>query len=93
MSKKTIEKLSAFAALQEELSSIARNHAKEALEALVDEVQNGKGASRISAANAILERGFGKSRQPLDLAGELDINAELPEEILNVLDGIYMHMG
>lgn len=80
------------AALNEELASLARSHAKLAVEALVDELKNGKGASRISAANAILERGFGKSRQSLDLEGSLDIDPVLPDEILNVLDGIYMHM-
>lgn len=79
-------------ALHEELAALARTHAKLAMEALVDELENGKGASRVSAANAILERGFGKSRQPLELEGNLDIDPVLPDEILNVLDGIYMHM-
>ena len=80
------------AALQEELANLARSHAKLAIEALVDELKSGKGSSRVSAANAILERGFGKSRQNLELEGALDIDPVLPEEILNVLDGIYMQM-
>ena len=91
MSKKN-SRTSIPSALREELATLARSHAKLAIEALVDELQNGKGASRISAANAILERGFGKSHQPLDLDGSLDIDPVLPDEILNVLDGIYMHM-
>jgi hypothetical protein len=75
-----------------ELSALARGYAKEAIEALADELQNGKGASRISAANAILERGFGKSRQNLELAGNLALEPKLPEELLNLLDGIYMNL-
>ncbi|MCL1889004.1 MAG: hypothetical protein FWF99_00675 [Desulfovibrionaceae bacterium] len=80
------------AMLQAELASMARGYAKIALEALADEMQNGKGASRVSAANAILDRGFGKSRQNLELGGNLDLDATLPEEILNILDGLYMRM-
>lgn len=91
MAKKNT-KSSGTSALQEELASLARSHAKLAVEALVDEVMNGKGSSRVSAANAILERGFGKSRQTLDLDGSLDVDPVLPDEILNVLDGIYMHL-
>lgn len=82
----------AASALHDELAALARGHAKLAVEALVDELKNGKGSSRVSAANALLERGFGKSRQPLDLDGSLDIDPVLPDEILNVLDGIYMNM-
>lgn len=78
--------------LAAELSALARSYAKLAIEALAEELQNGKGASRISAANAILERGFGKSRQNLELGGNVDIEPMLPDEILNVLDGIYMSM-
>lgn len=85
-------KAAAASALHEELAALARSHAKLAVEALVDELKNGKGSSRVSAANALLERGFGKSRQPLDLDGSLDIDPVLPDEILNVLDGIYMNM-
>lgn len=79
-------------ALHEELAALARGHGKLAIEALVDELVNGKGASRVSAANAILERGFGKSSQTVGLDGSLEIDPVLPDEILNVLDGIYMHM-
>lgn len=89
MSKKTSK--SAIPS-QEELTSIARSHAKLAIEALVDELKIGKGSSRVSAANAILEHAFGKSRQNVELEGSLNINPELPEEILNALDGIYMQM-
>ncbi|MDR2051675.1 MAG: hypothetical protein LBQ63_07900 [Deltaproteobacteria bacterium] len=78
--------------LAAELAVLARSYAKQAIEALADELENGKGASRISAANAILERGFGKSRQNLELAGNLGLEPKLPEELLNLLDGIYVHM-
>lgn len=87
--KKTVVNEDLLAA---EISELARGYAKLAIEALAEELQTGKGASRISAANAILERGFGKSRQNLELGGCLDIEPALPDEILNVLDGIYMSM-
>lgn len=91
MPKKT-NRLTIPQALHEEVASLARSHAKIALEALVDELQNGTGASRVAAAGLILERGFGKGFQNLDAEGNIEVDLALPDEVLNVLDGIYMHL-
>lgn len=92
MAKKNTKSSAIPTALQEELASLARSHAKLAIEALVEELKSGQGTSRVEAANAILDRGFGKSRQQIELDGELDLDLVLPDEILNVLDGVYMQM-
>lgn len=42
------------------IEDLAREHSEEAILALVDEAKNGKGASRVSASTAILDRGWGK---------------------------------
>jgi len=51
-----------------EIRSLARSHTRTALNVLVG-VMRSKGATaaaRISAANAILDRGWGKATQPLE---------------------------
>lgn len=52
------------------LKELAREYTTEALEALVDVVRNETGAARVSAANAILDRGYGKPSTVL--AGDED---------------------
>lgn len=43
------------------LSDLAKTHSHEALETLLDVARNGRtDAARVSAANAILDRGYGK---------------------------------
>lgn len=49
------------------LSELAREYTEEALKALADVMMNGSDAARVSAANAILDRGYGKALQPHDL--------------------------
>jgi hypothetical protein len=46
----------------------------------------------VSAARAILNRGFGKSGQNVELEGQMEQSLTLPEEVLSLLDGFYMHM-
>ena len=44
------------------LSEIARSHTEQAINTLVDITKNGRtDAARVSAANAILDRGYGKT--------------------------------
>lgn len=58
------------AAVTPSITELARRHGALALSTLVDVAENGgTDASRVSAANALLERGFGKVGQPLELAG------------------------
>ena len=51
-----------------EISSLARSHTKTAINALVGVMRSRKAthAARISAANAILDRGWGKPPQALE---------------------------
>lgn len=56
-----------------DLAAMAKDHAEAALKVLV-EVANDKkegGAARVSAASAILDRGYGKPRQQVELDGAL----------------------
>jgi hypothetical protein len=50
------------------LSALAQNYAPEPIEELVRIMQHGdSGAARMSAANSLLDRGFGKAAQSIDL--------------------------
>jgi len=62
--------------------ALARIHAPAAINALVDVMQNStKDQARVAAANALLDRGYGRPKQELEHAG-LDGAALVP--ILNV---------
>ena len=63
------------------LRELAREYTAEALEALVDVLRTETGAARVSAANAILDRGYGKPSTVL--AGDEDGGpAKLIHEII-----------
>lgn len=51
-----------------EIRSLARSHTRTAINALVGIMRskNASHAARVSAANAILDRGWGKPAQPLE---------------------------
>ena len=57
--------------LQEEIRSLARSHTKKAVKVLVGIMNQPKAkpAARVSAANAILDRGWGKPAQAVEVAG------------------------
>jgi hypothetical protein len=71
-----------------ELGALARDHTKAAIRVLVDVMRSDAAtpAARVSAANAILERGWGKGAQPAD-----------PErsafELLDRIERIIVHPG
>jgi len=44
---------------------LARQYTAEAVQALYEVTVNGSGSARVSAANSILERGWGKPEQPV----------------------------
>ena len=48
------------------LMEMARDHTDTALAALVEVALNGSDAARVSAANALLDRGYGKPTQHVD---------------------------
>ena len=74
------------------MQELARQHAPEALETLVQIMASSKSppAARISAANAILDRGFGK---PVPIVSELtpaDVRTLSDEELTAI---IRRHLG
>lgn len=55
-----------------ELSEMAKEHAERALQTLVDIAQDLEAphSARVSASNAILDRGYGKAPQSMELTGK-----------------------
>lgn len=78
----------AISEAKKEIASEAKEHAADALRTLVD-VMKDDGAphsARISAANAILDRGYGKPGQAIDLNATHDFSdplMELFEQVAN----------
>ncbi len=60
-----------------EIERLAKTRAPEAIttltEIMLDSDENG--ATRVSAANAILDRGYGKPKSRVDVSGSIDVNA------------------
>jgi len=62
-----------------DIAEMAKGHAEKALEVLISVANNSKAApaARVSAASAILDRGYGKPRQAVDMdaafAGSLTV--------------------
>lgn len=65
------------------IEDLARQHSEDAILALVDEARNGGGAPRVSAAVAILDRGWGKpvDRQEAGKPGEFNDKATEEKEL------------
>ena len=65
-----------------EIRALARNHTTEAIECLLKEMRKGDTShARIAAANALLDRGWGRPTQPL--AGDAEeppIGVEISQE-------------
>lgn len=53
-----------------EIKELAREYTVEALEALVGVLRDGGDAAKVSAAKELLDRGYGKARQPIDGDGD-----------------------
>lgn len=66
-----------------ELKNLARAHTAEAIATLVAIMtgQRSPASARVAAANALLDRGYGKPQQSVELGGELGIHGKL------VIDG------
>lgn len=60
-----------------QVRDLARKHTADAVKALVEALKDKSGATRVAAANALLDRGWGKAAQPL--TGE---DGEGPVEIV-----------
>lgn len=61
--------------------ALARQYTAQAVEALVDVMIGGSGSARVAAANALLERGWGKAEQPI--TGDLTIRT-LAQELADL---------
>lgn len=74
-----------------ELRDLAREHTMPALQTLIDVAANKgeAGSARVSAANAILDRGYGKPSQEVQHTGkdgeELSMKFALADDILALL--------
>lgn len=53
----------------DEIIDRARQYGPASVDALADEMTSGKGMARIAAANSLLDRGFGKVGQPIEVSG------------------------
>jgi hypothetical protein len=69
-----------------EIRSLARSHTKTALNVLVGIMrsEDATAAARVSAANAILDRGWGKATQPVG-------NDDGPLELIHRIERVIVH--
>lgn len=68
----------ATAAQRKSLEEVARSHTETAIKALAEIAKSSESdAARVSAANAILDRGYGKPRQSIQHGGGIDVNFDL----------------
>ena len=69
-----------------EIRSLARSHTRSALNILVQVMRNKDAtpAARVSAANAILDRGWGKAIQAIE-------NGEHPLELIHRIERVIVH--
>jgi hypothetical protein len=73
--------------IKKELRDRAREHADAALEALVKICKDGESESaRVSAANALLDRGYGKPLQQIESGGPGDFARMSDEELLAIIN-------
>lgn len=72
-----------------EISSLARSHTRTAINVLVGIMRSSDAtpAARVSAANAILDRGWGKAAQPLENGEEGAL------ELIHRIERIIVHPG
>ena len=69
-----------------QIRSLARSHTRSALNILVQVMRNKDAtpAARVSAANAILDRGWGKAIQAIE-------NGEHPLELIHRIERVIVH--
>lgn len=83
-----------------QLSALARGHTKAALRSLVLVATKGESeAARVTAANAILDRGYGKAPQSIEHAGPnggpipVNLIGQLSDEDIEAIERIYAKMA
>jgi hypothetical protein len=78
-----------------DLKKLVRSYTDEAISALVD-VMNNKaesGSARVSAAQALLDRGYGKPLQQVELGHPGDFSAMNEEEVDQFINRAYKDLG
>ena len=70
-----------------QIRSMARSHTRAAINVLVDvmRARDATAAARVSAANAILDRGWGKATQPLESSDDGAI------ELIHRIERVIVH--
>lgn len=74
-------------AVKATIGDLARSHANDAIATLVEIARNGQSDSaRVAAANALLDRGYGRPAQCMELTGKdgKDLVPEAPKGVLVV---------
>jgi hypothetical protein len=67
----------------------AKSYGPSCIRALADEVANNSGAPRVTAAKELLDRGYGKVGQPLEITGAgggpVDVHVDVSPEVAAML--------
>jgi hypothetical protein len=76
------------------IADIARQNTGVAMDTLIEVAKGGQSESaRVAAANAILDRGYGKAQQNIDISGELEISQIDDEDLLAELASMRKILG
>ena len=68
-----------------DIRDAAQVYTQEALDTLAEVMRNGdSAAARVAAANSILDRGFGKPRQAMEV--EADVTANVTQVVRRIVD-------
>jgi hypothetical protein len=68
-----------------EIRDLARHHTATALRTLVEIAEHGESENaRVAAANALLDRGWGKPRQEVEIGGTLNLEDLTDDELLRI---------
>jgi len=66
-----------------ELAAMAQDHAEQALRVLAEIMASGESdAARVSAANSILDRGYGRPFQAVKLSGDADSPVQVVQHVV-----------
>jgi len=73
--------------IEREVIELARAHSAEAIETLVRIMREGKPNEAAAAANALLDRGFGRPRQIVDANLRYDVREMTDADLLSIIVG------
>lgn len=57
-----------------QIAGLARKHSREAIKKLVEWMRSDNAKASVSAAQALLDRGYGKPQQSMNLSGSVEIS-------------------